>query len=187
MAEPRLRWIRLPHAGDRSRWLELAVAVALLGLLVWFAIDRIWAIRVAAERAGVEQAVGSLRNAVGVAAFQRSATHGLAGIAALDGANPMALLERAPASYVGEREGSGAEDAAPGSWYFDRRRRALVYRPRFPEAFAEQGGRPTYRITFAFRDRDGNGRFDPGIDGVRGLDLRPIPATDPGVASDKGS
>lgn len=160
------------------------MAAVLIGIFVWVAAERISVLRMEAERVAVEHAIGTLKHALGVEAFRRAAADGLAGVVALDGSNPMALLERPPRGYLGERAGAASAAAAPGSWHFDTGRGALVYRARFPEAFPGGEREQVYRVQFRFRDHDGNGQFDPGVDGVQALELAPLTSSDPAPATD---
>ncbi|MFP4130860.1 MAG: hypothetical protein ACLFVF_01915 [Thiohalospira sp.] len=48
------------------------------------------------------------------------------------GDNPVTLLERPPAGYLGERTDLDPADARPGSWYYDPDDGTLVHRPEDP-------------------------------------------------------
>ncbi len=156
--------------------LELTVVVCLIAILVVVAMDRIWSLRIEAERVAVAQVVGTLRSALGLELARRVVHGGVATIAELDGGNPMELLAQQPSGYRGVRMEQGSEGIDPGEWYFDAGAHVLVYRVRFAEAFVSAAGddRAVYRLTLKYRDRDGNGRFEPNKDAVYGLDLLPV-------------
>lgn len=71
-------------------------------------------------------------------------------IPALAGENPVDWLAAKPANYAGEFDEPGLDRIAPGSWYFDRRRAELVYRPRQTRFLGMAGGddpRIRYKVT----------------------------------------
>jgi type II secretory pathway pseudopilin PulG len=97
------------------------IAAAFLHQMLWYAEQ--------AEKAAVEQ----VRSAVNAGLQFRVAELLVKGreaeIRALADANPMDWLERKPSSYVGAVDATPGDDVAPpGSWYFDRVTRHLVYR-----------------------------------------------------------
>lgn len=163
--------------------IELVVVICIVALLVGFAARRLMALRVDAERAAVHQVVGGLQAAVSLELLTRI-TRGDdedRSLAALEGSNPMQLLVDPPYNYVGERDGPRdadlAESVAPGRWYFDRRAAQLVYRVRYPARFeTELPGTPraAFRVELLWDDRDGDGRFDAGVDGIGGARLASV-------------
>lgn len=160
--------------------LELVVVICIVALLTGFAARRLLALRVEAERAALGQVVGGLQAAVSLELLTRIARgrDGDRELAALAGSNPMSLLIEPPYNYVGELDGADpvrlAESVRPGRWYFDQRAAQLVYRARYPKRFeSELPGTPraAFRVEVLWDDRDGDGRFDPGVDGIGGARL----------------
>lgn len=158
--------------------LELVVVVALIAVLWFVAIDRLLRLRIDAERVAMLQVLGGLRSALGLEVAERVVRRGLASLVELQGANPMALLAETPHNYLGELDAPDPASVPPGSWYYDRRGRVLVYRVRHPGAFeggpAEGPPRARFRVEVVWRDRDGDGRLDPGVDGIGGVRLAPV-------------
>ncbi len=156
---------------------ELAVVVAIISILAVLAIDKIWALRMDAERAAVAQVVGSLRSALGIEVASRVVQNGVQTLPDLAGNNPMDLMAQSPPGYLGELENADPGSLAGGQWYFDPRGGALVYLVRFPGSFdttLKAPPRLRFRIVLRYRDVDKSGRFDAGTDRVHGLDLIPV-------------
>jgi prepilin-type N-terminal cleavage/methylation domain-containing protein len=123
--------------------LELLIVVVIVSILIVAAIDRLLALRYEAERSAVQSVIGALKSALyiefaGVAARKR-----LPPVAG----NPMSLLTEKPETYAGEFFGPDPATFPPGTWYFDSRDAALVYRVRFPEQFVTTlAGPPRLRV-----------------------------------------
>jgi prepilin-type N-terminal cleavage/methylation domain-containing protein len=152
--------------------LELVIAICIIALLVTLALERLLALRAEAERVVLEETLGALRAGVAmelVSLLAKGADHELLH---LHECNPMDSLMAVPANYLGELEAVDPSTIPPGNWYFDRTDRLLVYRVRYAEDFeTELAGAPRarFRTELSYRDRDGNGRFDPGVDELRGV------------------
>ena len=159
--------------------LELLIVIVVVGLLLAIAVERLLKMRFEAERAMVQSVMSALRSALYLD-FAAAATSGrMARLDTAGGSNPMALLAERPETYAGEFFGADPKLFEPGTWYFDTRDRTLVYMVRFPERFVTPlGGPPRARLKVEpdYDDLDGNGRFDPGRDPVRGLKLVPVEA-----------
>jgi prepilin-type N-terminal cleavage/methylation domain-containing protein len=157
--------------------LELLITIVVLSVLLIVAVDRLLALRYEAERAMVQSVTGAMRSALYIEFAAAAARGEFARMEVAGGSNPMLHLAERPESYAGEFFGPEPEVFEPGSWYFDRRDRALVYLVRFPEQFVGSlAGPPRLRLSVVpdYDDLDRNGRFDPGRDPVRGLKLVPL-------------
>lgn len=151
--------------------LELVVVIALVGGLSALAALRLRALRAEAERAAVEQVLGALRASVALQALALLTQGRDAELEALVARNPMQDLLERPASYVGELARDDPAAVAPGRWYFEREGGRLVYRLRFGDGLRTALPGPPrlrFRARLLYDDRDGNGRFDAGRDGVGG-------------------
>jgi prepilin-type N-terminal cleavage/methylation domain-containing protein len=157
--------------------LELVLVVVLVSVLAVAAIERLLAVRYEAERATVQSVLGAMRSALYIEFAAAAARGQLARMELMPGSNPMLRLAEKPDSYAGEFYGADAGTFEPGSWFFDTQARALVYIVRFPERFETAlPGPKRLRVAVEpdYDDVDGNGRFDPGRDPLRGLKLLPL-------------
>jgi hypothetical protein len=93
------------------------------------------------EQAQVEATIRNLNSALQLQVAHRLATGREASIAALAGSNPVAWLAIPPPGYIGEVAVPLAE-SVPGSWYFDRERGELAYRPVLCGHLAGAGSPP---------------------------------------------
>lgn len=171
-----------PEPGARGRargftLLEMVIVIVLISVLLVVAIDRLLAIKAMAERTAVEQVIGTLRSALLIRFAELAARNRLAEAPSLAGANPMLLLSERPQSYVGELSAPNPADIPPGHWYFDSRERVLCYLVESSDYFQSELAGPA-RVRFAiqpvFDDVNGNGRYDAGIDALRGFRLAPV-------------
>lgn len=80
------------------------------------------------ERAQVEATIRNLNSALQFEIAHRIDVGQEASIAALAGANPVPWLSTPLPGYIGEVAPAPAQ-SAPGTWYFDRSRGELAYRP----------------------------------------------------------
>jgi len=154
------------------------VVVSIVSILAVIAVDRLWALRLDAERVAVAQVVGALRSALGIEVARRALEDGLRSLPELEGSNPMALLAQRPEGYAGELTAGPAAQVEGGQWYFDPVAGVLVYRARFSDAFedARPGSRELrYRVVMIFTDSNGNGAYDSASERINGLDLRALP------------
>ncbi|MDA8391041.1 MAG: hypothetical protein M0Z76_09990 [Gammaproteobacteria bacterium] len=116
---------------------ELTVAGTLVLVLMAVAVHRIWFLRAFAEQVAFQNTVGVLHDAIGMKiAYCMSRGH-MVQLAAWAGRNPMRLLAVPPRNYVGVVKTFASRRIKPGTWYFDRTDRMLVYRP------ADAGGLQT--------------------------------------------
>lgn len=152
-----------PAAGlGRSRGaparLQWALLLAALGVFLGLALPRLYEVMVAAERAHVRQVEGELRAALGIEVMRRVIDGERGSLAELAGTNPVALAPVEPPRWHGVRASS--QPPPRGSWYFDRERRALVYRPWLLEAS------PRWRVAV----RQGRGAIVPTWLGLERLE-----------------
>lgn len=117
----------IPASRQRS-YLQSALYVAIAGILAAVLLERLLTYAEAHEKAKVEMTLSRLHSAL----YTRVAYWALRGeydrIEALAVQSPFAQTRFNPPNYLGEFDGP-PEDAAAGSWYFDRLQRELVYLP----------------------------------------------------------
>jgi hypothetical protein len=80
-----------------------------------------------------------------------------------------------PPSYLGEFDDVNPDDIEPGSWYFNRQTRTLVYMIKNREFF-ETGlpgpERVEFYVDIDYTDRNNNNQFDAEADEFRNISLR---------------
>ena len=152
--------------------LELVVVVVLVSILVLVALDRVWILRIHAERAAVQTVAGNIRSALGLEVAKYALANELYKVAAMDGSNPIPLLAQAPGDYIGEITDEAAVKKK-GIWYFNSQSQALVYRVQFDEYFKSDLNAPFIRlqVKLLYGDKNNNGKFDFKTDTIDGLDL----------------
>ena len=158
------------------RLLQLVIIIILISLLILVAAWRVLPLRGHAEAAHVTTVIGGLRSAVGLTVAETVVRDGLAALSALDGSNPMALLQEWPERYRGPVLSDQRATVPPGYWYFEPDTGRLGYRVRFTQYLAEPRQDPIHlrwRLTLGFDDLDGSGHFNPDTDRVRSLALEP--------------
>lgn len=163
----------LHRCGRGFSLFELVVVVCLIAILFTVAADRLWQLQVSAEKAAMDSVVGTLRSALGMKVAQLFVRNDAAGLQALQGSNPMALLAETPGNYLAEQPAGGSPR---GSWYYDAVSRELVYRVKNEAYFRGPDGRPEarFRVRVTYDDRNRNGRFDAGREGITGVRLTEV-------------
>lgn len=152
--------------------LEFVLVICIIGLLVAMAVDRLLALRVEAERVAMNELLGSMRAGVAMELVSLLARGRDRELARLEDSNPIDALMQEPSTYVGEFDAPDPARMPSGRWYFDRGAGLLVYRVRHEDYFetALPGPpRARFRVRLVYEDRNGNGTFDAGIDGIGGV------------------
>jgi len=134
---------------------ELAITVAIIGILAAALLSRVTLYQEQAERVAMENVVGVLRSALGMKSAQLMAQGRMSEMSKLLTINPMDLLAQKPANYVGEVDTPQIGKISPGNWYFNRKQLLLVYIARTGATFqVSNPPRFEYRIELV-RDPDG--------------------------------
>jgi prepilin-type N-terminal cleavage/methylation domain-containing protein len=172
----------MTRARDRLRGftlLELVVVVAAIAILAGVALERLVPLVGRAQRAAFVRVRGDLQSALLLEAADRI-TRGEAGsLPELATRNPMTLLLKPPANYVGPRDPRRDGEIPRASWYYDERAGRLAYRVgRYTRFEAKAGPRDVIELTvaFAYQDRDKDGQFDATGDLFDGLALETVHA-----------
>ena len=124
---PTIRPFALPH------FAIVVAATAALSATLLHAGDG-W--RRDAEATAVRDTVAALRTALQAEATRAEAQGGTAALAALAAQNPMRLLARPPANYLGEFALPRSGRVPRNGWVFDPRDKTLVYLRSERESFA---------------------------------------------------
>lgn len=154
--------------------LELVIVITIISVLMTFAVSRLVALQVDAERVAMETVVGTLRSAIGIKVAENIIKQNGRANGLLDGSNPMNRLAEVPANYLGEFDGVDPATLEDGNWYFDKDARALVYLVRnrgFFDGGSSDPPRARFAVQLVYTDRNGNGRYDQGIEEVEGVRL----------------
>ncbi len=135
--------------------LELAVTVAIIGILAAVLLSRMRSYQEEAERVAMENVVGVLRSALNMKFGQLISQGKQADVSKLITLNPMDLLAQKPANYLGELNPPQKEKISRGNWYFNRKKLLLVYIARTGATFqVSETKQYLYRIQL-LRDMDG--------------------------------
>ena len=169
---------RLPFCGSAGggfSYLELVVVIIIISVLLVVLGTKFMAMQVDAERAAMDNVLGSLRSAIGIKVAEYLARDDMAGIRGLAGTNPMRRLAELPKNYIGEIDPATTR-VEGGEWYFDVRTGYLVYRVRNADHF-QTSLAPPARARFVLKlvvERDGKGsRGRPAIAGVQLVPVEP--------------
>lgn len=165
------------HNTRGASYIELLVITILILIFIVMVINRVWPLRIAAERVSMEHMLGTLNSALGIEMVARASHGGLAHMADLEGSNPMNLLDEPPANYIGELQTPEPENIDGYSWYFDRTRKILVYRVANDDYFETElpgPARARFQLRLHYRDSNNNQRYDPGIDTLAALRLEAL-------------
>ena len=90
----------------------------------------------------------------------------------LNGGNPFEYLKKygqVPITYQGEIGDDGLEDNNVPGWYYDGANGLAIYKSLYDDKFYY------FAIELDYKDIDGSGRFDPGIDEYQRLSFRQQP------------
>ena len=112
---------------NHLRYAEYALLVIIIGLIVLFLLNKVENLQKDAERMSLIVEINSMRAGV---------------IAAIDNPpfdldqvdhphNPVHILKKPPKNYLGIIRDPKHKDIPAGSWYFDPKESALVYKARF--------------------------------------------------------
>lgn len=132
------------HAGFTL--FELIIVIIIVSTLGVVLLDRLWRYQEQAEKAAMEQLVGTLKSALSIQVAGLIAKGQVDAVPQLVKENPINWLTEKPGNYLGEYFAPTATQIAPGNWYFDLKDRELVYLPLRTEHFkAMQGSRKWVR------------------------------------------
>ena len=154
--------------------LELVVVIVAVAIVTAFALDRLLPIIGRAERIAFLQTQSQLQNALLMEAAERITRGESNTLPSLTASNPMQLLLKPPANYLGAFPSPAAPDVDTASWYFDETNDRLVYQVGRYTTFESYEGpedRIELEVRFAYRDRNEDGIYTPGSDAFDGLRL----------------
>jgi prepilin-type N-terminal cleavage/methylation domain-containing protein len=153
--------------------IELVVVIIIISGLLYFAFDRLLKLEVQAERASMQQIIGTLNSAIAMTISQHIADDNIAGLRHYIDSNPMDLLAQTPPAYLGSFAGQPPQLPKGVSWYYERPSHTLVYVTGSPAYFVSDGPEKSVtklKIIPVYDDNNRNGQFDAG-DTLVGLKL----------------
>lgn len=138
------------RAGRGFTLFELAVVVAVIGVLMVVLLSRLAFYRDQAELLAYEQTVNALRTEVQLQVYALMIAGRTKDIAALAGQNPMNWLAQKPANYLGEFDAPDIKKLVSGNWFFDRSDGILVYLLNQRNIFdAKDSELPKFKVSFS--------------------------------------
>jgi general secretion pathway protein G len=132
--------VRKPGQGGFTL-LEFAMVVLVSSIVSAVLLNRIEFYREQAEIVATRHVVAALRTSLQARAAQLASAGREEELRRLAGDNPMNLLSRRPANYLGEYYAPDPKDIGQAGWVFDPRDRSLVYLPRNKESFTFSASR----------------------------------------------
>jgi general secretion pathway protein G len=137
---------------------ELAVVIAIIGVLAGMLLTRLTVYQEQAEMAAMENTLGILRTSLAMRSGQLIARGQASELSKLLTMNPMDLLAQKPSNYAGEYYSPQKAKISPGNWYFNRKKLLLVYIKR-TGATPQAGNNTTfsYRVELIRSLDDANG------------------------------
>jgi len=118
----------IPVRGNQcgASFVEFAVSIALMGIVVGVLLERALYYQEYAEKIAMESTAENIRTGLRYKVADLMLANRAPEIPSLADENPMNWLGERPPNYLGELESAPA-DEAKGKWHFDKRNRELVY------------------------------------------------------------
>jgi len=109
-----------------ASFVEFAVSIALMGIVVGVLLERALYYQEYAEKIAIESTAENIRTGLRYKVADLILASRMSEIPTLADENPMLWLGKRPPNYLGELESAPSEEAK-GQWHFDKRNRELVY------------------------------------------------------------
>lgn len=133
------------HPPDRdsvyrdSSLLEKSVLLVVIMLVVTILLQSYTYFREQIEKSSMEQLVTNIQAALNIHMANALLTGRPQEVVEMARGNPIRLLRETPANYLGEFHDVGTAALPAGNWYFDTRRKFLVYLVEYDEHFENPG------------------------------------------------
>ena len=150
---------------------ELAVAIAVIGVLAAVLLNRLGYYQEMAEKAAMESTLRTIKTGLQVRLAELIVTNRQAQAVRLETENPIGWLDDRPPNY------GGRYSAPPesGSWYFDAANRQLVYVVRTGDRLIFATGNGGKELRFRAKLLKDRVRVPGGtVEGVAGVALAPV-------------
>jgi prepilin-type N-terminal cleavage/methylation domain-containing protein len=152
---------------------EIVLVVLLIGVFMSIAIDRMLQLQFVAERASVQQLLGTLESVVNLQAADLVVHKGLSSMRTLENCNPMLYLQEPPQNYLGLKDDRDAGQLKKGTWYFDPNENILVYiveNTGYFETNLSGTPRIRFQVSLIYRGNIDTGRADE----IRGVTIKSL-------------
>lgn len=124
--------------------LEYAVTMAVTAILLSVFLERAMYYRDEAERVQMLYTVAAIRTALQLKTGELERLRQGSDPAALAAQNPLDWLQEKPPNYLGELDAPARSELRDGNWYFDRKKRVLVYLLREGKIFSSREAKPLF-------------------------------------------
>ena len=151
---------------------EFVVVIVVIAILSGLLLTRVLPLLAQAEHVAFLRTKQDVQSALLLEAAERIVRGESETLIDLTGINPIELLLEPPGNYVGSEFNYANEGAPRRSWYFDGEQGILIYRPGRYSGFVSGDAaddRIEMRVSFVYRDRDGDGSFNASVDHFDGL------------------
>jgi general secretion pathway protein G len=125
--------------------LELVILLAIVLVIGGIALERLLYHQEYSEKVAMELTALNVKSGLRLKVGELILARRFDEVPKLAGDNPVNWLGARPANYLGELFDPNLEDIPPGGWYYDRKRRELVYRPDMTRFLASAGADPRLR------------------------------------------
>ena len=106
---------------------ELIVVVCIVAIMAGILLNRLRVYEEAAEKAAMQQTAAAIKSALQMRVASYLINGHDSDIEHLRSENPVNWLQERPQNYAGEFYADAYARVAPGSWYFDRTHREMIY------------------------------------------------------------
>ncbi len=155
--------------GAFSFRLVLIVILVTIFMLVFLSYAN--GISIAIEKTSIQQTKNIINSTLAIVFANYTVKGEQERLNELNGSNPFEHLEKygaVPATYRGEIDADNLKDSEPG-WYYDGHNGLALYKAFYDDRVYY------FTIVLDYRDIDGSGRFEPGIDEYQRLSFRQLP------------
>jgi prepilin-type N-terminal cleavage/methylation domain-containing protein len=154
---------------------ELVVVLIIISVLVGVFFHRFSSLQETTERAAMELTATSVRSALDLQMAALLMSGRGDEMSALIERNPMSLFKQPQANYSGEFDEPESAGVPRGSWYFDRKRKQLVYLVATGDSFVpDSGGIKRVRFQVVRKDGPKGGAGQTVTNETWGLTLRAV-------------
>jgi hypothetical protein len=163
-----MKSIGFPPGSNNFRLLIIVILVATLWLFFFNYTNKI---SIATEKASIQQTKNIINSTLAVVFATYVVKGEMDRLNELNGGNPFEYLEKydlLPATYQGEIGAENKKFSVPG-WYYDGLNGLALYKTFHDDKVYY------FILELDYRDVDGSGRFESGIDEYRRLNFRQLP------------